>query len=77
MPVNVYECQDCQKRTERPRRFGEPHPTSCRCGGSLRQVYQSFIFRMRRVRYSQEASAGPDKHMSALIGEDELVKGAG
>lgn len=75
MPVNVYQCRECQKRIEHPRRFGEPHPTRCKCSGGLRQVYQPFIFRMRRARYSQEASAGPDKHMSAMISEDELVRG--
>lgn len=75
MPVNVYQCQVCQERIEYPRRFNEPHLTRCgKCGGGLRQVYQSFIFRMRRARYSQEASVGPDKHMSALIGEDELER---
>lgn len=77
MPVNEYKCAKCSEQFERARRFGEPHPVSCQCGGQLRQVYHPFVFRMRRANwraYSPETSVGQEQHMSAQIGEDELVK---
>ncbi|MCP4540661.1 MAG: hypothetical protein GY832_26280 [Chloroflexi bacterium] len=74
MPINEYKCLTCERKIEYARRFSEPQPVKCDdCGGQLRQVYHPLAFRMRRGRgYSLPASSGPERHQSALIGEDEL-----
>lgn len=76
MPVYDYKCPGCGYRFEEARRVGD-HVRACpMCGGALRQVYHSFVFRMRRPRlYSPETSERRERHMAAMIGEDELERG--
>lgn len=76
MPINEYKCLTCQRKIEHARRFSESQPVECGCGGQLRQVYYPLKFKIRRGRGYSLPSAGPERHQSALIGEDEL-EGAG
>jgi putative FmdB family regulatory protein len=39
MPLYEYECQQCQRRTEKIQKFSDPEITTCpHCGGGLERV---------------------------------------
>lgn len=39
MPLYRFICTACHSPLEQVHRFDEPHPTTCKCGGRLRHIF--------------------------------------